>query len=449
MCSSTLLSPSLQCIGILHLAIKCASIPSSTIGGACAVYGQLACALLPHSAYKNTAMLASFDESPSMQRTPWHIAALCGNHEILNLLESFGCRPSHAIHANDIRLRQLMRQYDPSYPLPIRSYLDFEVDNKSRDTIPQGHHSMVAKAHVINNECVNNDNNNEVKKAYAIKIIEIASSDNSLSRIAQQLTLLHQQSSIALYALSADDGRVSVVMDWLDGPRLDYHFPNLLAHKQRIINNGASVSLSSLSIDERRMMYICINHQFIARLIDLLHQLHSKQIIHRDVRAAKVMLHKSEATLIGFGRARRSSFTLTEIHSVIHENKDHNSTAHVVMGMNDDTRSQYQRIGQLLVDNTSIVASSRDTATSAVLISLIIWYTQEPTDGSHNDIDDHATVSDMTPPEVITGSPYTQASDIWALGIILLSIWTCQLPFEDMHINEVLLGLIHSSFLDD
>jgi hypothetical protein len=344
-------------LGILHLAVRHSTSP---------VYSAIMSAILPSCPYRNTPMLTMDLHSPDYRtedmkipRVPWMIAALDGNAESLAILEAHGCKPPSKVFMpdNELLLRQTIRQFGHSIQLPYVPIEEYEIDRKADATILQGFNSRVHKA-----IRVNDDN----KKEYAVKIIPLPDNPTkcraAVESIANDIRLLEANASGLMYSLSANDAEVILVTDFFAGGTLESHLPTLEYKRNEILKNEAT-----LSINERRMMYICSILDLINCVIHIVDDLHSLGELHRDIRLSNIMFKPPHR------------FAVDE----------------------DDPLT--------LID---FGFSTRDTLTS-----------------------DDAKRTDpyfycVNAPEVANGGVYTKASEVWSLGMILLSFWTCQKPFD-------------------
>jgi hypothetical protein len=217
-------------IGILHsfVARSCAPIFQDHI----IHHRLLIYSFLPHISFGNVSMYYvdindKADDIKDLKSrgrlTPWQIAALKGDKDVLTLLEKNGCGVLNEwMHPNEVKLRQLIEQNRPfatrglhqAQPRYLRED-EFEIDHKSAAIIPQGENSKVYQATRIDDE---------KKSMYAVKMIPISNDTSQLAQVASEIGYLHYLSQPSpLEGFTASDDRVTIITPYLIGGTLDVY----------------------------------------------------------------------------------------------------------------------------------------------------------------------------------------------------------------------------------
>jgi hypothetical protein len=393
-------------IGVLHALLY--QLGREPLNAGNYMYRDMIRALLPHYSreYLNRSMLADphqlytideksmewyykmTDTSPphfdsDIKHTPWQLAALAGDAVTLSLLETAGCEPDEKwMHRNEVLFRQF-------YPHFQRDQIQqFEINSNSADNITQGAFGQVYTATRL-------DDKEEKKTLYIVKTVPLE--NQRLEHIAQEITCWSESHSV--YAIGVDGTQVTVIMNKIPGETLDSYYKTLREHKDSILANEVT-----LTMDERGLMYLCTIGQWISSLIMAVHDINDNiGMLHRDVRPANIMLFRAPPS----------------------EEEDN-----TMEGPSSFPRV-YPRVD--LVDyghatNIPITQVSPNVADASLVYAVDRFRDSK----GRNDRYFYC----VTAPEVINGGEYTQQSEIWSLGMILLSFWTCQHALDTVNLPD-------------
>jgi serine/threonine protein kinase len=249
--------------------------------------------------------------------------------------------------------------------------------------------------------------------------------DRKLRRIAHEIALVRELGQ-HVYAYAADHEYVTVAVDYIDTDNvrtLDHYFPILKERRDMIMN--PTISMDAVSEEEskniqshepehrplirsradgleRGLLYLCSIHPIITGLLRAIHKLHDNDIFYANLRPSTIRINDIDSSPIRNGRDKWPS---------------------------DD------ELVELIDYRDAILARNEDRPSRKHFLS------------PSNKMNDEWYYSVNTPLAIEREGriKYSKSSEMWSIGMILLSLWTCKPPFTDFSHEKVILFAFFSA----